>query len=593
MNNFAKRLARLRGETVMQTLPVRLRAAEKGGEAVGEATLKERVEWAGELVAEVANQALALLWSKPGFTALSTHKELVGYRAVEKSVGVQKLAGKHLDSRVVWMGEEVAARIARQQIEEAKCIQGLLNDTPPPFTSAVWLRNLRRSLNKFEYEWGHAPKDYFEYKPDAPHAPNHLLPLACADKQLAKWVEGGKLSVKLPTTPSPESSADWAWHVLPLELPAYAQTVLRKGGTLLIPSLRVSKRGHVLLDLVVESKAPATVTEDKTRTATAVDWGERRHLTLTDGWLGNDNQIRLSGRPQFFNARGLQAKQATRRRRAGELKAQRDQIDKLLQGRPSQPQLITKRAIVEAERVAVWGAYNRCSNQWAHTAARWIVEHTKAIGADTIILEDLRSLESRKDSRGLNGRINHQLRSAVYKLVEHKAAMEGLRVQYVSPRNTSAQCPLCQGENRHHRSSENKAEGRGWSTCERCGYTRDRDIMGAQHVLVKGLRLHQTVEEQKTKPRRVTRPALTPAKKHRKPVTNLPKTLHVAHAKRVQQGYAVRPQLRPRPLPTLSGWGQRRFRSSCIVHRDIHGLSKAYTGRIRLTAARPVPALQE
>jgi IS605 OrfB family transposase len=580
-----KRAARRKGETVMRTISIRVReAVTKTGEAINEAVLKEHVASACQLASEVANQSLTFLWNQESFDSLSEKGgPSMGYRAVEKIAGVQQLEGKHLDSRYTWLGEELAGRISRQQKEEAKLVAAVIAGQELPNGSKVWLRNTKRSLKK-------EVTSFFEWKPEPPVAPVNLLPLSCADRQVVRWSKTSgntrKLHVKLPTTASPQSKEDYVWHILEVKLPPYVQKMISGGGELLTPTLRL-KRGRILADLVIESPARPT---PQTKTGVGVDWGERRHLSLSDGWLDAAGQIRLSGRPQFFDAKGLQAKQATRRRRAGKLKEKRDHLDKLLKARPNQPRLIAKRDKLEAERVAVWGAYNRCSSQWAHAAARWVIEHMKAIGADTVFLEDLKSLEARFRNHGVNGRINHQLRGAVHALIEHKAKQEGLKVKYVQARGTSSTCPLCQKEVKHHKSCEDKRQGRGWGTCKSCHYSRDRDVMAAQNILVRGLRLEQEDAQKLLRPRRVQRPALTAQKRVIKEQGELKQqrsVIHAVHAKRVQQGCTVRPQSRPRAIPTLSGWSQRGFRSSCSTHRDLHGLSQAYTGRVRASAARP------
>jgi len=574
---------RTQGKTVIQTISIRQRSAiiSKTDITINEQELINRVRFATELAAQIANQSLRLLWNETAFSRLNS-KTLprMAYRAVEKIISVQKLTNIHLDSRMVWLGEELAGRIARQQATEAQIVQNIIHNIPQPQIDKVWLRNLKRSLRNHERAAGQRAANYFDYKPAPPPSPKHILPLAVTDKQMVKWLDNGSLAVKLPITNQPQTRQDWLWHELPIVLPDYALKIIKRGGQLLTPSLRI-KRNRVLLDLVIETDLSDKKQVQETKTVIACDWGERRHLTLTDGWLSNSNKITLSGRPRFFNARGLQAKQAARRRRTGALKKQRDHLDALLHNRPNQSQLLIKREKVEAERVHVWSAYQRCSQQWAHAAARWIIEQAKAIGADTIILEDLKSLEARFSNKRVNERVNHQLRGAVYKLVEHKAKIEGLKIQYVNARGTSKHCPLCRGLNKHHRSSADTSPGRGWSTCQTCNYSRDRDLMAAQHILVRGLRKHQSKTQQDNKPRRAHRPDLTRQKKKRH-------KLHVAHVNRKQQGFAVRPQSCPRRLPTLSGWRQRDYRNSCYSHRDLHGLQQAYTGRIKLTPTRPV-----
>jgi putative transposase len=60
--------------------------------------------------------------------------------------------------------------------------------------------------------------------------------------------------------------------------------------------------------------------------------------------------------------------------------------------------------------------------------------------------------------------------------VVYKAALAGVAVALVDPRNTSRQCPKC-----HHTSKQNRRK-REWFCCERCGLAGPADYIGAVNI---------------------------------------------------------------------------------------------------------------
>jgi putative transposase len=66
----------------------------------------------------------------------------------------------------------------------------------------------------------------------------------------------------------------------------------------------------------------------------------------------------------------------------------------------------------------------------------------------------------------------HQLEQ----FITYKAALAGVHVALVDPRNTSRQCPGCQ-----HISKRNRPT-RDWFRCERCGFAGPADHIGAVNI---------------------------------------------------------------------------------------------------------------
>ncbi|HKQ89546.1 MAG TPA: transposase [Blastocatellia bacterium] len=60
--------------------------------------------------------------------------------------------------------------------------------------------------------------------------------------------------------------------------------------------------------------------------------------------------------------------------------------------------------------------------------------------------------------------------------IEYKAALAGVKVQPVDPRNTSKRCPEC-----NHASKKNRIR-RDVFLCDECGYFDHADIVGAKNI---------------------------------------------------------------------------------------------------------------
>jgi hypothetical protein len=570
------------------------------GDVLDSEELVGRVVWLGELVGEIAQRGLERAWGPrrlpwfddPGLPAQ-------GYVAFERAYGRLPVPRSwHVDSRVTRMAGELAARSLRGQLHQKRIIEAILAQQRLPFgTSTTEARNLRRSLRRHERDHGQPARSFTDLRPEPPTAPRHLIPLATTDRQFAAWHEinddHALLDVKLPVCARPRSRKDWAWHRITIALPRLVQDRLSTGASLSRPSLRISG-GRVIADLVTDQPAPELLTAQPV-TVLGLDWGERRLLTGTDLWAAPDGGLRSSGRPVFFSARGAQAKLSGLRRQAGRLRSKIDRYDQLLTDRPN-PRLQARRDLLEIERQQVWTKYEHLTSQLAHAAARWTVEHAVALGCDTIAHEDLASLEARFPNRGVNGRVNHQVRGVLFSHLKDKASEEGIRVVIVNASGTSSHCPRCQHPVRHHRAPDDFSQGRGWASCSRCGLTLDRDHAAAEHIGRRAL-----APDFEGRLRCSHRPALVrrlPRSRRRKPrpgrrsssasFTCSSPVSHGLRAGRVSPGRRVQPGGTPRPVTSLEGREQRPFSCSRAA-RDLHGLATGFTHRVRLTLTHREP----
>jgi IS605 OrfB family transposase len=112
-----------------------------------------------------------------------------------------------------------------------------------------------------------------------------------------------------------------------------------------------------------------------------------------------------------------------------------------------------------------------------HRIAKRLVESAKRSAAG-IALENLTGIPAQIKARRRSQRPRHanwgffQLRQ----YVTYKAALAGVPVILVDPRNTSRECPHC-----HHIAKANRRSQARFS-CQRCGYTQVADFVAAQNI---------------------------------------------------------------------------------------------------------------
>ena len=118
--------------------------------------------------------------------------------------------------------------------------------------------------------------------------------------------------------------------------------------------------------------------------------------------------------------------------------------------------------------------YVRAKNvqvDFAKKAGKWVVDTAKSLGANVIVLEDL---------KGLWGKLDRMQRfllqyNRIQKWIEWQARKYGMSVIYVSPRHTSLTCPKCKGPM--------KDIGNRTVKCLNCGYEDNSDYVAVKNIL--------------------------------------------------------------------------------------------------------------
>ena len=109
-----------------------------------------------------------------------------------------------------------------------------------------------------------------------------------------------------------------------------------------------------------------------------------------------------------------------------------------------------------------------------HKISRQIVNFAIQNNVNVIKLEKLTNIRSTaRTSRKNNKSLQTWSFYRLTKFIEYKAALAGIRVEYVDPRYTSQTCPHC--------GKRHKAKGRNYQCA--CGYRCHRDLVGARNIL--------------------------------------------------------------------------------------------------------------
>jgi putative transposase len=113
-------------------------------------------------------------------------------------------------------------------------------------------------------------------------------------------------------------------------------------------------------------------------------------------------------------------------------------------------------------------------NHELHVISKKIVEYAKQFPSPAIVMEKLTGIrENFKKGKKLNRRFHSLPFRKLQKMIEYKAKLQGIKVVYINPKNTSKTCHRC-GYVTH-------VEGREYR-CPKCDMMYNRDLNGAINI---------------------------------------------------------------------------------------------------------------
>ncbi|MFD3926780.1 zinc ribbon domain-containing protein [Streptomyces sp. NPDC058614] len=504
------------------------------GEVLGAEVLAGRVGWLTSLVENLCTEVTSAHWNRPDLAQLASGRDRSGARLPSNAwMAVRTLGwgssvpdGLYLPDRVRRVAEEQAGRALRSAWWRSEITDAVLatwptgpDADPMRRTETEWtalrkvcpdgqavatsvLRARTRQVAAFQGTYGRLPADVCALE-SAPSGGRQVV-LAAADKQLSTLTHCpddpahyAVLTVRLPVHPDPRTRADWHPTVIRFRLPP----TVPLGAALRAPTLRL-RSGRLRLDVAFTTAAPKTRRDGHVR-AVAFDYGLNTLLTGGALTLTGSPQptVATDGRPVFFRPDGILAK-ADRLRILGEhLWTKAAHLQALVDGRAMagqwpEPLTAVKLAVLKVEHAAVSRRRTKLNEQLAKAAARFMVDHARAVNATVIYLEDLRDMEARGKGRTLNTRLSSSVRGQIVTHTRHQAAVYGIAVVIVPAQGTSKYCPRCLSAFRHHAAPDNPKPGWKWATCPNtaCGYSADRDVAAWQRIGARGLtHQHTTV----------------------------------------------------------------------------------------------------
>lgn len=289
---------------------------------------------------------------------------------------------------------------------------------------------------------------------------------------------------KYPLVETPLCERDWSW--LPEEtihIPEILTARLASGSSPQAPNLRwaVFKGGKwgPVLDFITETPLPPRPSKEG---ILSFDWGVRRLATMVV--LSPDGEQLVQ--PVFLDLGGMTGKQNHLRSHIDWLKSKRDRL----------PEEDPRREPLQHEIDACWRKYEARNKAAAHLASLVIVSVASMFGCSAIVGEWLKTLKARKGKSGKgrqarfrNWQVSTTVRAAVWKRVEYKSRLLGIRAITISPRGTSHECPRCGARGKtvaspeHHR----PIHWGHWFKCQECGFNGDRDYIAALNIARRGL----------------------------------------------------------------------------------------------------------
>ena len=484
---MSKRSERKAGKTVLRCAPVRLMSAVADGEPVPEKVLVERAGYLIEIAARLAEQALAAHWNQADMDLfLADGQPSFAWKAMGQTFGWPSLAklASYAPSRVGHMALEAAGRTLRSSDFRRHILAALIAGTDlPPKADAVSIRNLERALENYKKREGRDAASLFELEPNHPKVARQAL-LAATDDQVCR-LSRSEIAILLPVVADPVFREDWVWHIIPYRQPKHLR------GAACRPTLRVVGK-RLIADMPFEKGAVCPISLTPCRVI-GYDWGVNTPLVGTLAWLEGGKPF-TDGREIRFAADGLLNEIYDLADHTEELSDKIALFSEFLRVPPetepnavkSKNPLAKDRAVLWLERQRVSHRYNKLLDELAHLVSRWAVEQALACHADTIVMEDLRTLEP-KLGRKQNRRMTLGMKGKILEFIIYKAAEEGIRVSLVNPRGTSSLCPRCGGKTRHYKSSDSKKSGYRWMRCPDCGLSLDRDNAGSEGIAGRGL----------------------------------------------------------------------------------------------------------
>ena len=280
---------------------------------------------------------------------------------------------------------------------------------------------------------------------------NHIHDFKVENNQLT-------LSVETPDCDNPDSHHDYSYTVLTTSIHPHLSELLHAGEAGK-PTIRLSQ-GNLYVDVPV--KVETFEFETKEDKVLSCDLGVKTQVTSTVVRKSeNDEQEHLcqESTPDFYNH--------PHKQKIYRVIANRKQV----RSNTRQHDNLTSREV-------------NLRDQIQHDTANYIVNKALVNKCEKIVLEDLSDLEAPAGLAETSEQISSWARGDLLDKIKYKASLVGLEVETVNPWGTSQFCPHCGCHGKRVNASNDLTENEfgGWFYCEECGFSADRDYIGALNI---------------------------------------------------------------------------------------------------------------
>lgn len=374
--------------------------------------------------------------------------------------------------------------------------------------------------------------------------------LSAADKQLTELTVTDRtmvLRVKLPTTATPTTRAQWRAVRLTAALPPHLHG--RPITAWHLPTLTLDGRGLLLRCAATE--AVPTGDLSSATVAVGVDWspsalGAAAIATDTGDGLVSDF------RGYTYDDRGLGIKLARLQTEGQFLHRKAARLRQLAENAPPQvrSELEAKIAVLDENRTAVGAKRRKINRELAFHFARQVTDYAVAADATMIAVEDLATLEPRGRGRVNNNRAAQSARRKAADALAHTAARVGVVAVTVPAKGSSAWCPGC---------NEELARPKGYhdAWCESCRLGGNRDRVAGVNLAKRALLGRGAAVRTRAGRLEIRTTEHAPVRRCRDktgPTPGRPRHRRVRHSVPAPTPAEGVNTLKPRPAPEASVW---------------------------------------
>ena len=388
------------------------------------------------------------------------------------------------------------------------------------------------------------------------------------------------LTLRLPTGTRPTGRKHWVATEIVLPIPAHLRTRQITKWHLPTITIHPTKPGTARFHLAyTEPDAPMRDPGTPIASVLGIDWSPSTLGVASHTRTGDDGVLESAFEGHRYDDRGLGTR-LFRLQQEGEILTGKiartgHLADGLEESSPLRAALEAKMTVWKDLRTRLGAKRARINRELAFHFAGWATGYAREIGATSIAIEDLSTLEARGIGRTNNNKVAQSARRKAVDATTHLGAREGLEVIEVPARGTSARCPGCDAE-------LTRPGGYHQARCRLCGLEGNRDQVASVNIGKRAIAGQDSLmADRKTGRKRVQKAMHAPVKRMRR-AKNVPTPRRTRH-KRVRHSTPPAPaKTAPLglPAPPASVWDTDQPPSTRAARTPIPGAPVPGSARV-------------